>query len=162
MWSSCSQPLETKLISETSGVCQPELVAKVFVKDAVVGDWTPRGLFLHPASSPQCWYSGGASQLCDGGLTSLLLSVSPPVSSHSRGTLTAPWVPTATCSLRSPAACRPSPPSLRASSRYWLPHTSLSAAWTPTICLIPPSLSLCTDCDYGTVPDHSSLLLGEF
>lgn len=32
-----TQPLETKLISETSGVWQPDQVAKVFVKDAVVG-----------------------------------------------------------------------------------------------------------------------------
>lgn len=30
------QPLETKLISETSGVCQPDQVAKVIVRDAVV------------------------------------------------------------------------------------------------------------------------------
>lgn len=30
------QPLETRLISETSGVCQPEQVAKIVVRDAVV------------------------------------------------------------------------------------------------------------------------------
>lgn len=30
------QPLETKLISETSGVCQPDHVAKIIVRDAVV------------------------------------------------------------------------------------------------------------------------------
>lgn len=32
----CFQPLETKLISETSGVCQPDHVAKIIVRDAVV------------------------------------------------------------------------------------------------------------------------------
>uniref|UniRef100_A0A4W4F8P0 3-dehydrosphinganine reductase n=1 Tax=Electrophorus electricus TaxID=8005 RepID=A0A4W4F8P0_ELEEL len=31
-----TKPLETKLISETSGVCQPEHVAKVVVRDAIV------------------------------------------------------------------------------------------------------------------------------
>lgn len=31
-----SQPLETKLISETSGVWQPDQVAKILVRDAVV------------------------------------------------------------------------------------------------------------------------------
>lgn len=31
-----TQPLETKLISETSGVCQPDHVAKIIVRDAVV------------------------------------------------------------------------------------------------------------------------------
>lgn len=30
------QPLETRLISETSGVYQPDQVAKIVVKDAVV------------------------------------------------------------------------------------------------------------------------------
>ncbi|XP_059420100.1 3-ketodihydrosphingosine reductase [Carassius carassius] len=35
-----TKPLETKLISETSGVCQPEQVAKVLLKDAVQGNFT--------------------------------------------------------------------------------------------------------------------------
>ncbi|KPP67174.1 3-ketodihydrosphingosine reductase-like, partial [Scleropages formosus] len=34
-----SKPLETRLISETSGMCQPEQVAKIVVKDAVQGNF---------------------------------------------------------------------------------------------------------------------------
>uniref|UniRef100_A0A7N8Y5H8 3-dehydrosphinganine reductase n=1 Tax=Mastacembelus armatus TaxID=205130 RepID=A0A7N8Y5H8_9TELE len=34
-----TKPLETKLISETSGVCQPEQVAKIVVRDAVQGNF---------------------------------------------------------------------------------------------------------------------------
>ncbi|XP_072431229.1 3-dehydrosphinganine reductase [Chiloscyllium punctatum] len=33
------KPLETKLISETSGLCQPDQVAKIIVKDAVQGNF---------------------------------------------------------------------------------------------------------------------------
>ncbi|XP_048378616.1 3-ketodihydrosphingosine reductase isoform X2 [Stegostoma tigrinum] len=33
------EPLETKLISETSGLCQPDQVAKIIVKDAVQGNF---------------------------------------------------------------------------------------------------------------------------
>ncbi|XP_051555259.1 3-ketodihydrosphingosine reductase isoform X2 [Myxocyprinus asiaticus] len=35
-----TKPLETRLISETSGVCQPEQVAKIVVKDALQGNFT--------------------------------------------------------------------------------------------------------------------------
>lgn len=43
-----SQPLETKLIAETSGVCQPDQVAKIIVRDAVVRN--PVNLPLNPPS----------------------------------------------------------------------------------------------------------------
>ncbi|XP_072297633.1 3-dehydrosphinganine reductase [Eucyclogobius newberryi] len=50
-----TKPLETKMISETAGVCQPEQVAKIVVRDAVQGNFSssvgPDGYMLSALTS---------------------------------------------------------------------------------------------------------------
>ncbi|KAG7272957.1 hypothetical protein CRUP_035789 [Coryphaenoides rupestris] len=68
-------PLETKLISETSALCQPEQVAKVFVKDAVQGNFNssvgPDGYMLSALTcgmSPVTSITEGLQQIVTMGL----------------------------------------------------------------------------------------------
>uniref|UniRef100_A0A671KMB0 3-dehydrosphinganine reductase n=1 Tax=Sinocyclocheilus anshuiensis TaxID=1608454 RepID=A0A671KMB0_9TELE len=70
-----TKPLETRLISETSGVCQPEQVAKVVVKDAVQGNFTssfgPDGYMLSALTcgmSPVTSITEGLQQIVTMGL----------------------------------------------------------------------------------------------
>uniref|UniRef100_A0A673LH86 3-dehydrosphinganine reductase n=1 Tax=Sinocyclocheilus rhinocerous TaxID=307959 RepID=A0A673LH86_9TELE len=70
-----TKPLETKLISETSGVCQPEQVAKIVVKDAVQGNFTssfgPDGYMLSALTcgmSPVTSITEGLQQIVTMGL----------------------------------------------------------------------------------------------
>ncbi|XP_039609132.1 3-ketodihydrosphingosine reductase [Polypterus senegalus] len=70
-----TKPLETKLISETSGVCQPEQVAKVVVKDAVQGNFNssvgPDGYMLSSLTcgmSPVTSITEGLQQIVTMGL----------------------------------------------------------------------------------------------
>ncbi|XP_004079405.1 3-ketodihydrosphingosine reductase [Oryzias latipes] len=70
-----SKPLETKLISETSGVWQPDQVAKVFVKDAVQGNFNssvgPDGYMLSALTcgmSPVTSITEGLQQIVTMGL----------------------------------------------------------------------------------------------
>ncbi|ROJ13864.1 3-ketodihydrosphingosine reductase [Anabarilius grahami] len=70
-----NKPLETKLISETSGVCQPEQVAKIAVKDAVQGNFTssfgPDGYMLSALTcgmSPVTSITEGLQQIVTMGL----------------------------------------------------------------------------------------------
>lgn len=70
-----TKPLETKLISETSGVCQPEQVAKVIVKDAVQGNFNssvgPDGYMLSALTcgmSPVTSITEGLQQIVTMGL----------------------------------------------------------------------------------------------
>ncbi|KAJ3594794.1 hypothetical protein NHX12_004100 [Muraenolepis orangiensis] len=70
-----TKPLETKMISETSAVCQPEQVAKVFVKDAVQGNFNssvgPDGYMLSALTcgmSPVTSITEGLQQIVTMGL----------------------------------------------------------------------------------------------
>ncbi|XDV26973.1 hypothetical protein PO909_030582 [Leuciscus waleckii] len=70
-----NKPLETRLISETSGVCQPEQVAKIAVKDAVQGNFTssfgPDGYMLSALTcgmSPVTSITEGLQQIVTMGL----------------------------------------------------------------------------------------------
>uniref|UniRef100_A0A9J8CIM9 3-ketodihydrosphingosine reductase n=1 Tax=Cyprinus carpio carpio TaxID=630221 RepID=A0A9J8CIM9_CYPCA len=70
-----TKPLETRLISETSGVCQPEQVAKVVVKDALQGNFTsavgPDGYMLSALTcgmSPVTSITEGLQQIVTMGL----------------------------------------------------------------------------------------------
>lgn len=70
-----TKPLETKLISETAGVCQPEQVAKIVVKDAVQGNFTssfgPDGYMLSALTcgmSPVTSITEGLQQIVTMGL----------------------------------------------------------------------------------------------
>ncbi|KAK1786797.1 hypothetical protein P4O66_017187 [Electrophorus voltai] len=70
-----TKPLETKLISETSGVCQPEHVAKVVVRDAVQGNFSssigPDGYMLSALTcgmSPVTSITEGLQQIVTMGL----------------------------------------------------------------------------------------------
>ncbi|XP_056329459.1 3-ketodihydrosphingosine reductase [Danio aesculapii] len=70
-----TKPLETKLISETSGVSQPEQVAKIVVKDAVQGNFTssfgPDGYMLSALTcgmSPVTSITEGLQQIVTMGL----------------------------------------------------------------------------------------------
>ncbi|XP_051556618.1 3-ketodihydrosphingosine reductase-like isoform X1 [Myxocyprinus asiaticus] len=70
-----TKPLETRLISETSGVCQPEQVAKIVVKDAVQGNFTssfgPDGYMLSALTcgmSPVTSITEGLQQIVTMGL----------------------------------------------------------------------------------------------
>ncbi|KAI7809315.1 3-ketodihydrosphingosine reductase [Triplophysa rosa] len=70
-----SKPLETRLISETSGVYQPDQVAKVVVKDAVQGNFTssvgPDGYMLSALTcgmSPVTSITEGLQQIVTMGL----------------------------------------------------------------------------------------------
>ncbi|XP_012672978.1 3-ketodihydrosphingosine reductase [Clupea harengus] len=69
------KPLETKLISETSGVCQPDQVAKIFVKDTVQGNFSssvgPDGYMLSALTcgmSPVTSITEGLQQIVTMGL----------------------------------------------------------------------------------------------
>ncbi|KAL2097734.1 hypothetical protein ACEWY4_006941 [Coilia grayii] len=69
------KPLETKLISETAGVCQPEQVAKIVVKDAVQGNFSssvgPDGYMLSALTcgmSPVTSITEGLQQIVTMGL----------------------------------------------------------------------------------------------
>uniref|UniRef100_A0A3Q0SB24 3-dehydrosphinganine reductase n=1 Tax=Amphilophus citrinellus TaxID=61819 RepID=A0A3Q0SB24_AMPCI len=68
-------PLETKLISETSGVCQPDQVAKIVVRDAVQGNFNssvgPDGYMLSALTcgmSPVTSITEGLQQIVTMGL----------------------------------------------------------------------------------------------
>uniref|UniRef100_G3PJ70 3-dehydrosphinganine reductase n=1 Tax=Gasterosteus aculeatus aculeatus TaxID=481459 RepID=G3PJ70_GASAC len=68
-------PLETKLISETSGVCQPDQVAKIIVRDAVQGNFNssvgPDGYMLSALTcgmSPVTSITEGLQQIVTMGL----------------------------------------------------------------------------------------------
>ncbi|KAG9356111.1 hypothetical protein JZ751_000955 [Albula glossodonta] len=70
-----TKPIETKMISETSGVCQPEQVAKIVVKDAVQGNFTssvgPDGYMLSALTcgmSPVTSITEGLQQIVTMGL----------------------------------------------------------------------------------------------
>ncbi|XP_007559453.1 PREDICTED: 3-ketodihydrosphingosine reductase [Poecilia mexicana] len=70
-----SKPLETKLISETSGVWQPDQVAKIFVRDAVQGNFNssvgPDGYMLSALTcgmSPVTSITEGLQQIVTMGL----------------------------------------------------------------------------------------------
>uniref|UniRef100_A0A8C2Q409 3-dehydrosphinganine reductase n=1 Tax=Cyprinus carpio TaxID=7962 RepID=A0A8C2Q409_CYPCA len=70
-----TKPLETKLISETAGVCQPEQVAKIVVKDAVQGNFSssfgPDGYMLSALTcgmSPVTSITEGLQQIVTMGL----------------------------------------------------------------------------------------------
>uniref|UniRef100_H2SI25 3-dehydrosphinganine reductase n=1 Tax=Takifugu rubripes TaxID=31033 RepID=H2SI25_TAKRU len=70
-----TKPLETKLISETSGVCQPDQVAKVIVRDAVQGNFNssvgPDGYMLAAVTcgmSPVTSITEGLQQIVTMGL----------------------------------------------------------------------------------------------
>uniref|UniRef100_A0A667Z8J8 3-dehydrosphinganine reductase n=1 Tax=Myripristis murdjan TaxID=586833 RepID=A0A667Z8J8_9TELE len=70
-----TKPLETKLISETSGVCQPEQVAKIVVRDAVQGNFNssvgPDGYMLSALTcgmSPVTSITEGLQQIVTMGL----------------------------------------------------------------------------------------------
>ncbi|XP_074507487.1 3-dehydrosphinganine reductase [Sebastes fasciatus] len=69
------KPLETKLISETSGVCQPDQVAKIIVRDAVQGNFNssvgPDGYMLSALTcgmSPVTSITEGLQQIVTMGL----------------------------------------------------------------------------------------------
>uniref|UniRef100_A0A8C9ZK57 3-dehydrosphinganine reductase n=1 Tax=Sander lucioperca TaxID=283035 RepID=A0A8C9ZK57_SANLU len=70
-----TKPLETKLISETSGVCQPDQVAKIIVRDAVQGNFNssvgPDGYMLSALTcgmSPVTSITEGLQQIVTMGL----------------------------------------------------------------------------------------------
>ncbi|KAK1878964.1 3-ketodihydrosphingosine reductase [Trematomus bernacchii] len=70
-----SKPLETTLISETSGVCQPDQVAKIIVRDAVQGNFNcsvgPDGYMLSALTcgmSPVTSITEGLQQIVTMGL----------------------------------------------------------------------------------------------
>uniref|UniRef100_A0A7N6BZM4 3-dehydrosphinganine reductase n=1 Tax=Anabas testudineus TaxID=64144 RepID=A0A7N6BZM4_ANATE len=70
-----TKPLETKLISETSGVCQPDQVAKIIVRDAVQGNFNssvgPDGYMLSALTcgmSPVTSITEGLQQIITMGL----------------------------------------------------------------------------------------------
>ncbi|XP_033838142.1 3-ketodihydrosphingosine reductase [Periophthalmus magnuspinnatus] len=70
-----TKPLETKLISETAGLCQPEQVAKVVVRDAVQGNFNssvgPDGYMLSALTcgmSPVTSITEGLQQIVTMGL----------------------------------------------------------------------------------------------
>ncbi|XP_014890680.1 3-dehydrosphinganine reductase [Poecilia latipinna] len=70
-----SKPLETKLISETSGIWQPDQVAKIFVRDAVQGNFNssvgPDGYMLSALTcgmSPVTSITEGLQQIVTMGL----------------------------------------------------------------------------------------------
>ncbi|XP_062260047.1 3-ketodihydrosphingosine reductase [Platichthys flesus] len=70
-----SKPLETKLISETAGVCQPDQVAKIIVRDAVQGNFNssvgPDGYMLSALTcgmSPVTSITEGLQQIVTMGL----------------------------------------------------------------------------------------------
>uniref|UniRef100_A0A8C6UMF1 3-dehydrosphinganine reductase n=1 Tax=Neogobius melanostomus TaxID=47308 RepID=A0A8C6UMF1_9GOBI len=69
------KPLETKMISETAGVCQPEQVAKIVVRDAVQGNFNssvgPDGYMLSALTcgmSPVTSITEGLQQIVTMGL----------------------------------------------------------------------------------------------
>ncbi|XP_010728300.1 3-dehydrosphinganine reductase [Larimichthys crocea] len=70
-----TKPLETKLISETAGVCQPDQVAKIIVRDAVQGNFNssvgPDGYMLSALTcgmSPVTSITEGLQQIVTMGL----------------------------------------------------------------------------------------------
>uniref|UniRef100_A0A8C4EMS4 3-dehydrosphinganine reductase n=1 Tax=Dicentrarchus labrax TaxID=13489 RepID=A0A8C4EMS4_DICLA len=70
-----TKPLETRLISETSGVCQPDQVAKIIVRDAVQGNFNssvgPDGYMLSALTcgmSPVTSITEGLQQIVTMGL----------------------------------------------------------------------------------------------
>ncbi|XP_073347163.1 3-dehydrosphinganine reductase [Pagrus major] len=70
-----TKPLETKLIAETSGVCQPDQVAKIIVRDAVQGNFNssvgPDGYMLSALTcgmSPVTSITEGLQQIVTMGL----------------------------------------------------------------------------------------------
>uniref|UniRef100_A0AAQ5ZAK0 3-ketodihydrosphingosine reductase n=1 Tax=Amphiprion ocellaris TaxID=80972 RepID=A0AAQ5ZAK0_AMPOC len=70
-----TKPLETRLISETSGVCQPDQVAKIVVRDAVQGNFNssvgPDGYMLSALTcgmSPVTSITEGLQQIVTMGL----------------------------------------------------------------------------------------------
>ncbi|MBN3308101.1 KDSR reductase, partial [Amia calva] len=70
-----TKPLETKMISETSGICQPDQVAKIVVKDAVQGNFNssvgPDGYMLSALTcgmSPVTSITEGLQQIVTMGL----------------------------------------------------------------------------------------------